>query len=161
MLHFAAHGYVDRQQPQKTGIALAFGEGGLDQGYFTIADALELDLDANLVVLSACDTATGKARAGEGVESMARAFVYAGARGVVASLWQVSDWAAAETMRPFYREALRPGGLSPSDALRQAKLGLRNSGRVRGVGVQEGAQGSTAESGHPFFWAPFVLAGGG
>ncbi|HKB15961.1 MAG TPA: CHAT domain-containing protein, partial [Planctomycetota bacterium] len=99
VLHLAAHGFVDRERPQRSGVALAFGEG--EDGYFSIADALDLDLDANLVVLSACETARGEAKAGEGVESLARAFMHAGARAVVASLWQVEEGAAEETMRAF------------------------------------------------------------
>ncbi|HKB16954.1 MAG TPA: CHAT domain-containing protein, partial [Planctomycetota bacterium] len=156
-LHFAAHGYVDRDSPQRTGIALSFREGG--DGYFTIADALELDLDANLVVLSACETARGETRAGEGVESLARAFMYAGARGVVASLWQVEDEAAAGTMRSFYRGMLREG-LGPAPALRHAKLSVRGSKEVRDLrgvgGVKTPVQ---VERGHPFFWAPFIYVG--
>jgi CHAT domain-containing protein len=121
---------VDREFPQRTGIALAFGEGG--EGYFTIGDVMELDLDAELVVLSACQTARGEVMGGEGVQSMARAFLYAGARSVVASLWQVEDRTASETMEEFYRRSLR-GGLSPGRALRQAKLAVRRSKAMRGV----------------------------
>ncbi|MCI0589665.1 MAG: CHAT domain-containing protein [Planctomycetes bacterium] len=156
VLHFAAHGYVDREFPQRTGIALSF-EGGED-GFFSIRDVLdELDLDAKFVVLSACDTARGEVKAGEGVESMARAFMYAGARGVVASLWQVSDWAAAETMGEFYRGALKRG-LPPSQALREAKLSLRRSKGVRGVAGLKPAEASF-DPGHPYFWAPFICIG--
>ncbi len=118
VLHFAAHGYVDREFPQRTGIALSFAGG--EDGFYTIGDVLDgLDVDAKFVVLSACDTARGEVKRGEGVESMARAFMYAGARGVVASLWEVADWAAAETMGVFYRGALKRG-LPPSQALWEA-----------------------------------------
>ena len=156
VLHLAAHGYFDRKFPQRTGIALSFGEG--EDGFVTIGDVLELDLDAKFVVLSACDTARGEVKAGEGVESIARAFMYAGARGVVASLWQVSDWAAAETMEGFYRGALKRG-LPPSQALREAKLALRRSKGARGVAGLAGGGGARADPGHPFFWAPFIYMG--
>jgi CHAT domain-containing protein/tetratricopeptide (TPR) repeat protein len=149
VLHLAAHGYVDLEHPQRTGIGLAFGPDG--GGYFTLSDVLDLDLDARLVVLSACETAAGQVRKGEGVESLAMAFLHAGARGVVASLWQVSDRAAAETMRGFYR-ALRAGGASR--ALREAKLSLRRSAS-RGTAKKSGP----IDMSHPFYWAPFVHVG--
>ncbi|HKB17020.1 MAG TPA: CHAT domain-containing protein, partial [Planctomycetota bacterium] len=160
VLHFAAHGYVDPEVPQRTGIALSFREGG--DGYFTIADALELDLDANLVVLSACETGRGKPQAGEGVESLARAFMYAGARGVVASLWQVGDEEAAGTMAAFYRGVLKEE-LDPARALREAKRAIRGRGgrrEVRGVGLGPvESRPADVEAGHPFCWAPFIHVG--
>ena len=87
--------------------------------------------------------------------------MYAGARAVVASLWQVADWAAAETMRAFYEGALERG-LSPSAALREAKLAVRRSKAMRGSsGVRPARPESEVleESGHPFFWAPFIYMG--
>ncbi|HKB15226.1 MAG TPA: CHAT domain-containing protein, partial [Planctomycetota bacterium] len=155
VLHLAAHGFVDREFPQFTGIGLARrGEG--DHGMFTIGDALELDLDANLVVLSACQTARGEVKQGEGVQSLARAFLYAGARGVVASLWDTHDEAAAQTMEEFYRGAMRRG-LPPGRALREAKLSVRRGAELRPVGESRGSD--SLESGHPFFWAPFIYIG--
>jgi len=160
VLHIAAHGYVDAEFPQQTGIALSFTE--TEEGYFAIADALELDLDADLVVLSGCDTARGQVRKGEGVESLARAFMYAGSRAVVASLWQVPDWAAAKTMSAFYRDApLLEGTGSLPSALREAKRTVRRSAEIRGVRIRPGdeVRSPFAESGHPFFWAPFIYIG--
>ena len=136
-------------------IALAVGPQGED-GLLTIRDVLELDLDANLVVLSACDSARGELRMGEGVGSMALAFMYAGARSSIASLWQVEDRTAAETMKLFYEKLY--DGLSPADALRQAKLAVRRAKGTRGVGL-EGHDVSSTESAHPFFWAPFIYLG--
>ncbi len=165
VLHLACHGVVDAELPEHTGIALAPNAG--DDGWFSILDALELDLDCEFVVLSACDTAQGAVRAGEGVESLARAFLYAGARGVVASLWQVSDWAAADTMRTFYEAAL-VRGLPLPRALRETKLMLRRGavdlGPARiamgpGVAKEGSAIGLVPEAGHPFFWAPFIHIG--
>jgi CHAT domain-containing protein len=159
VLHLACHGFVDARTPGRTGIALSPTEQ--DDGYFTIADALELDLDADLVVLSACETAQGEMRAGEGIESLARAFLYSGARGVVASLWQVDDRAAARTMELFYRAWLEEGR-PPARALREAKLALLRGelelGPARGVAL--GAQAAPgAAAGHPSSWAPFVHVG--
>lgn len=98
------------------------------------------------MVLSACNTALGAIRAGEGIESLARAFIYSGARAVVASLWQVGDRAAAETMARFYEGYLKKG-LPPAQALREAKLALRR-GYVK-------FPGSTS----PASWAPFIWIG--
>ncbi len=162
ILHLAAHGFIDRQSPQRSGIALSF-RGGED-GYLAIADVLELVLDADLAVLSACETGRGEWRAGEGVQSLASAFLYAGARAVVASLWQVDDAVAAATMETFYRGFL-VGGRTRSQALRESKLAVRRSaesrGRARGFGsTGGGSQPPCPEAvGHPFFWAPFILVG--
>ncbi|MGH7150186.1 MAG: CHAT domain-containing protein [Planctomycetota bacterium] len=126
---------------------------------YEIGGALALNLDANLVVLSACQSARVEPTAGEGIESLARAFMYAGARGVVASLWDVADWAAAETMEGFYR-GLLSADLPPGRALREAKLAVRRSKEMRGVsGVRPAGSATTVESGHPFFWAPFIYVG--
>jgi CHAT domain-containing protein/Tfp pilus assembly protein PilF len=165
ILHVACHGFVDAAIPQQTGVALAASAG--DDGWFSVQDALELDLDCDLVVLSACDTARGEVKAGEGVESLARAFLYAGTRSIVASLWRVSDCAAAETMRAFYEGALERN-LACARALREAKLSVRRGevdlGPARssmGLGVDAaGSQGAeSAPEGHPFFWAPFIHIG--
>ena len=112
---------------------------------------------------SACETAKGEAKAGEGVESLARAFMYAGARGLVASLWKVDDRAAARTMEDFYRGWLIEGH-APARALREAKLALRRGNLdlspARGVGVDGSEQPSPKlKAGHPFFWAPFIHVG--
>jgi CHAT domain-containing protein len=157
VLHFAAHGNVEREFPQRTGIVLT--AAGEEEGLYTIGDVLDgLDVDAKFVVLSACDTARGEVKQGEGVESMARAFMYAGARGVVASLWQVDDVAAAETMGEFYRGALKRG-LPPSQALWEAKRSMRGSKRVRGVAGLTGGPRASVDAGHPYFWAPFIYIG--
>ena len=159
VLHFAAHGVVDREDPRNTSLVLTTGQE--QSGSVTLADVLELDLDANLVVLSACDTARGEVRQGEGVQSMAWAFLYAGARSVVASLWQVDDDRAAQTMQAFYQRLLVPGQPVPQ-ALREAKLEVRRSPTTRGagsVGAEGSQRGLPPEAGHPYYWAPFVQIG--
>lgn len=138
LVHVAAHGIIDRE-PRKTGIALAPSGQDAD-GILSVADVLDLELDADLVVLSGCDTARGPIRRGEGVQSLARAFLYAGARSVVAGLWAVGDEAAAETMEAFHERRLR-GGDSTARALREAKLESIRRGR------------------HPRDRAPFIAIG--
>jgi tetratricopeptide (TPR) repeat protein/CHAT domain-containing protein len=155
-LHLAAHGWVDSQNPEKTGIALAWSGSGEYEGFFTLADAVGLDLDADLVVLSACDTARGKVRVGEGVESMGCAFLNAGARGVVASLWQVKDQAAADTMKSLYSGILE--GKRPPEALHAAKVAIRQGSLSRGLTEKAGDPARRAE-GNPCDWAPFIHIG--
>lgn len=159
-LHLACHGRVDADEPRRTGIALSPTEG--EDGFFTLADAMGLDLDADLIVLSACRTAQGEVRAGEGVESLARAFLFAGARGLVGSLWQVDDRATADTMQHFYSHWLLEG-LPPDRALRQAKLGMRaveiRDGAARGIGLARERSREDDGLGHPFLWAPFIHIG--
>ena len=107
------------------------------------ADSLQLKLNADLVTLSACRTAVGKLIMGEGVVGLSRAFIYAGARSTVVSLWNVNDVATAELMKSFYQNLGR--GMAKDEALRQAKLALlRNPQRTWH---------------HPYYWAPFVLVG--
>lgn len=156
ILHIAAHGFVDPERAHRTGIALAYREG--DPGYFTIADALDLDLDANLVVLSACETARGHVQAGEGVQSLARGFLHAGARGVVATLWPVSDEATADVMAAFYAEALERG-LPVSEALAMARRALRDGSHRRGVALDSGGAPMPQGFRHPYYWAPFIHIG--
>jgi CHAT domain-containing protein len=101
-----------------------------------------LKLGARLVVLSACETALGKEVKGEGLEGLTRGFMYAGARQVVASLWQVDDVATAELMQSFY-EGMLKHGLKPAAALRQAQIAMWKQTRHAA----------------PYFWAGFVMQG--
>ena len=101
----------------------------------------QLRLDADLVTLSSCGTGTGQAPAGEGVLSLARAFQYAGARSVVASLWDIPDRSTALLMQRFY--AGLAGGLDKDEALRRAQLALLHE----------------PETSHPFHWAAHQLVG--
>jgi CHAT domain-containing protein len=105
-------------------------------------DIYNLRLDADLVVLSACQTALGKEIKGEGLVGLTRAFFYAGAPRVVASLWQVNDLATAELMKKFYRGLLERR-LRPAAALRAAQIEMSHDPRWKS----------------PYFWAGFVLQG--
>jgi CHAT domain-containing protein len=107
-----------------------------------LGDVYNLELRADVVVLSACQSALGREIRGEGLIGLTRGFMYAGARRVVASLWQVDDSATAELMRLFYRGVLQQG-LPPAAALRAAQRELARDPRW------------TA----PFFWSGFVLQG--
>ena len=144
ILHFATHAIVDNERPELTGIALSlFDEHGeARDGFLRLHDVYNMKLPVDLVVLSGCSSALGKAVSGEGLISLVRGFMYAGTRRVVASLWRVDDEATSELMTRFYR-GMWTEGLTPSAALRVAQLDLMAQKRWR----------------HPFYWAAFVLSG--
>ncbi|HKV09288.1 MAG TPA: CHAT domain-containing protein, partial [Thermoanaerobaculia bacterium] len=135
IVHFATHGILDAEQPERSGIALS-------DGFLRAKEIDRLDLPADLVVLSACETALGREIRGEGLVGLPRAFLHAGARRVLVSLWPVEDRATAELMRRFYREML-DRGRPPAAALRAAQVSLA---REPGWGA-------------PYYWAGFVLQG--
>ncbi len=139
-LHFAVHNYFDEVRPSSMGLVLApAGEG---DGFLGLAEIESMHLDAELVVLSACDSARGEQKAGEGVIGLVRAFMTAGAENVAVSLWLADDEETPALMVAFYRGLLAGG--SQSEALREAKLALiARSGRA----------------GEPEVWAPFILFG--
>ena len=157
VVHFAAHGMVDERRPLSSALALTIPAQvveGQDNGLLQAWEVFEqVRLDADLVVLSACDTALGKEVAGEGILGLTRAFQYAGARSVLASLWAVADESTAKLMLRFY--ANLKSGLAKDEALRQAQLAF-----IRGpLAVGEGEQRVDRDLSHPFFWAAFELVG--
>jgi CHAT domain-containing protein len=144
IVHLATHGIVDNQRPALSGLLLSlFDERGAPRnGFLRLHDIYNMRLDADLVVLSACQTALGKEIQGEGLIGLTRAFMYAGASGVIATLWQVSDAATAELMKRFYRGLLKEG-LTPAAALRAAQRDMSHDARWSA----------------PYYWAGFVLQG--
>src|SRR5207249_10940322 len=94
-------------------------------GLLQFSDILDLKLNADLVVLSACETGLGRLRDGEGIVGLTRAFLYAGASSAAVSLWKVEDQSTSLLMERFYQNLKR--GLSKSEALRQAKLDIMRS----------------------------------
>jgi len=143
-VHFATHGLVDARYPGLSALALSqFDERGTPRnGFLRLHDIYNLRLDADVAVLSACETALGRDIRGEGLVGLTQGFMYAGARSVVASLWQAPDRAAAELMTRFYRQLLQ-GGLPPAAALRRAQSELAAERRYS----------------DPYFWSGFVLIG--
>ena len=144
IVHFATHGVLDNEDPGRSGVLLSmFDEQGERQdGYLRLHDIYNLELPAELVVLSACGTALGQHIRGEGLVWLVRGFMYAGAERVVASLWNVDDDATRELMSQFYRQMFEED-LPPAAALRQAQLAVWQQDRWRA----------------PFYWAAFVLQG--
>jgi CHAT domain-containing protein len=142
-VHFAAHGLVDEDVPSRSGVFLSMMGNEKEDGILQISEIMRLKLNSDLVTLSACRTGLGKVVGGEGVLGLTRAFLYAGSRSVVASLWNVNDTATAELMKAFYTNLKK--GEAKDEALRQAKLTL--------------LKGRPAHWRHPYYWAPFVLVG--
>jgi tetratricopeptide (TPR) repeat protein len=145
LLHIATHAFVDPGAIEQSRILFSAERAGGPATYLFLKEAYELPLtDVELAVLSACDTGRGRVLAGEGVESFSRAFLAAGARSTVTTLWRVPDTTTASFMRIFYHHLQR--GASRAEALRRAKLRfLGSGGRLR----------------HPHYWAAFVLTGEG
>jgi CHAT domain-containing protein/tetratricopeptide (TPR) repeat protein len=144
IVHFATHGLLNSQHPELSGVVLSLvdEQGRPQDGFLRLHEIYNLELNADLVVLSACRTALGKDVRGEGLVGLTRGFWYAGAPRVVASLWDVRDRATAELMRRFY-EALLKDGLTPAAALRAAQVSMWKDKRWRA----------------PHYWAGFVLQG--
>lgn len=144
IVHFATHGLVNSRHPELSGIVLSLfdGEGHPIDGFLDLADVFSLELGADLVVLSGCQTALGRHLRGEGLMGLVRGFLHAGASRVLASLWRVQDRATSELMRAFYELHLRDG-LPVAAALRRAQLRLRAGGRFAA----------------PYHWAAFTLQG--
>jgi len=158
IVHFATHAYVDDRSPFDSGLVLSIPEElaeGRDNGLLQVWEIFEsVRLDADLVVLSACETGIGEIRGGEGIIGLTRAFQYAGARSVLASLWRVEDEATAELMQRFYRH-LR-AGKAKDEALRAAQLELIRSP----LRVPDGRGGWTERNAAaPYFWAALQLVG--
>jgi CHAT domain-containing protein/tetratricopeptide (TPR) repeat protein len=144
IIHFATHGVLDSEHPELSGLLLSrFDSAGhAKEGFLRLDDIYNLNLPADMVVLSACDTGLGKDVKGEGLVGLVRGFMYAGASRVVASLWKVDDDATAELMTHFYREMFQKQR-SPAAALRAAQVAMWRQTRWHA----------------PYFWAAFVLQG--
>jgi CHAT domain-containing protein/uncharacterized protein HemY len=125
IVHFATHGLINNQHPGLSGIVLSLvdEQGRPQNGFLRLYEIYNLRLGADLVVLSACQTALGKEFRGEGLIGLTRGFMYAGAPRVVASLWRVDDRATAEVMKRFYQQMLGRG-LRPAAALRAAQVSM-------------------------------------
>lgn len=142
VLHFAVHGLLNEARPDYSGLVLSREARDLDDGLLQSYEVRRLRLGADLVVLSACETALGQAVQGEGLVGLTRAFLAAGAASVVASLWRVDDASTSRLMVHLHRN-LRLPGMGRAQALRQAQLQLAGS----------------PEWGHPYYWAAFTLTG--
>ena len=144
IVHFATHGLINNTHPELSGVVLSLVDekGRPQNGFLRLYDLYNLKLSADLVVLSACQTALGKEIRGEGLVGLTRGFMYAGAPRVVASLWQIDDRATAEFMKRFYQGMLGQK-LRPAAALRAAQASMSKDPRWH----------------QPHYWAAFTLQG--
>jgi len=143
-IHFATHGLLNGEHPELSGILLSMVDehGRPQNGFLKLTEIYSLNLNADLVVLSACQTALGKNIKGEGLVGLTRGFMYAGAARVIASLWKVDDAATAALMGELYKEMFT-NGKRPVAALRDAQITISRKKRWQS----------------PYYWAGFVLQG--
>lgn len=141
-LHFAVHGILSYEVPylKEPALILAIDPASKEDGFLRLSEIYGLKLNSDLVTLSACKTGLGDRISGEGVIGLSRAFMNAGARAVVVSLWEVDDQSTGIFMEEFYR--LLTQGIDKVEALKMAKEYLRKKGYE-----------------NPYFWAPFILIG--
>lgn len=144
ILHFATHAKVEDGDMDYSFLAFSETEDTLDEDKIFIRDLYDLQLPADLVVLSACETGIGELQRGEGIISLARGFAYAGAKSIVTSLWSANDRSTAEIMVNFYRQLEE--GKTKDEALHSAKMTYLE-------------QQSDPLAAHPYYWATFVAIG--
>ncbi len=144
IVHFATHGLLNNEHPELSGLvfSLVDKQGNSQDGFLRMLDIYNMELNAELVVLSACQTALGKEIGEEGLIGLTRGFMYAGAPRVVASLWKVDDEATAELMKKIYEGILRDHQ-TPAQALRNAQQWMCTQKQWQS----------------PYYWAGFVLQG--
>jgi CHAT domain-containing protein len=145
IVHFATHSLINSRHPELSGLVLSLVDkrGQPNNGFLRLNEIYNLRLPAELVVLSACQTGLGKEIRGEGLVGLTRGFMYAGARRLMSSLWQVEDASTSELMQRFYRGVLGNQRLSPAAALRAAQIEMWKQKQWRS----------------PYYWAAFVVQG--
>lgn len=144
-IHLATHGFVNSENPELSGVQLSQLRGDNSDGVLYSGDVYGLKLNCDLLILSACETGLGKIMKGEGIVGLSRAFIYAGSRNLLVSLWKVADNSTSQMMVEFYRQLLlkENSGLNYAEILQKAKQMLildKNYSR-------------------PYYWAPFILIG--
>jgi CHAT domain-containing protein len=147
-IHLATHGVLDNRDPLNSYLLLTKTDADTENdGLLHAREIMDLQLDADLAVLSACETGNGRISPGEGVVGISWAFLVAGTRSVVVSQWRVNSASTSQLMKNFYYALARQTDLrerNKSQALREASLHVLNDRRCR----------------HPFYWAGFLLVSG-
>lgn len=145
ILHLAMHAFINDSMPGNSSLAFEYRSDsiGENDGILKTAEIYNLDLNASLTVLSACNTGAGIIKKGEGIMSLARGFLYAGCPSMVVSLWEVDDISGTEIMSSFYKNLKK--GKSKDEALRAAKL--------------EYLQSANSRQAHPHYWLSFISMG--
>lgn len=140
IIHFATHGEFNERQPLQSGLILA--KDADNDGFLQVHEIFGLDLkNANMVTLSACETALAQVQGGDDLVGLSRGFIYAGTPSLLATLWEVDDRSTSILMGNFYRNWKK--GMSKADALRKAQISLKE----------------IEQYSHPFYWAPFIMIG--
>jgi CHAT domain-containing protein len=142
ILHLAVHGFADTQYPERSALVLGTDPQSGDDGLLQVREIIRLRLNAELTTLSACDSGVGKLQGQEGISNLVEAFLVAGSKSVVASLWSADDTFASALMEQFYRHLAQ--GEDSSSALQNAKLDLLTK------------YGNLVS---PFYWAAFIAVG--
>jgi len=140
-LHFATHGVVDETDPELSRVYLQSGQH--EDGNLFAGEIYNLNLNAELAVLSACQTGLGKLSKGEGVIGLSRALVYAGARNIIVSFWSVADESTSQLMTDFYTSLIQSKNQNFRETLQRAKVKMIAEGKYS----------------LPYYWAPFILIG--
>ena len=140
-VHLATHAFVNESNPKLSGIVLSTDSQKKEDGILYSEEIYNLDFNADLIVLSACESGLGEVVKGEGIIGFTRGFMYSGARNIIVSLWRVLDKPTSELMIKLYKKIL--SGMSYAESLRDAKLETIKNGQYSA----------------PYFWAPFVLIG--
>jgi CHAT domain-containing protein len=143
ILHFATHGILDSRNPMLSSLAFSENNDSLESNFWQAHEISKTQLKANLVVLSSCKSGFGKFEKGNGIASLSRAFMYAGASSLIVSLWQVNDYATSEIMKIIY--ANLANGMKKDEALRHAKIQYMKSAEKKFA--------------HPAFWSSFIQIG--
>jgi CHAT domain-containing protein len=124
-------------------MVFASSPGSSEDGLLNTYEVYNVPLKARMVVLSSCNTGSGKITSGEGIQSLARGFISSGGKSVIMSMWEVEDYAGSEVIKLFYKNIIR--GNTKSQALRKARLSfLRNADQQRS---------------HPYYWSTLVVYG--
>lgn len=145
LIHLATHGKANDQAGDFSYLAFTIQKDSIENEIIYMRDLYNLQLNADMVVLSACETGIGELQKGEGIISLARGFTYAGAKSIITSLWSVEDKCTKDIMISFYKYLDQ--GLTKDAALRQAKLDYINDEQTTHVDA------------HPFYWSPFISIG--
>lgn len=158
VIAFATHGLIAGELDGLAEPALALTDPGVagtrgEDGLLTMSEIMALDLNADWIVLSACNTASGDGRGAEAISGLGSAFFYAGARALLATSWPVETTSARELTTSLFALQTEQPGLSRAEALRQSMLDVMTEGAYGSGG------GDLYAYAHPIFWAPFILVG--
>ena len=146
ILHFATHGKFNRKDANYSKLAFSPVDS-VEDGILYLHEIYNVELNADLVVLSACETGLGQLQQGEGIVSLARGFSFAGAKSLITTLWSVNDKSTSVFMITFYKYLKQ--GFPKDVALQKAQLYL----------IENSAAGQDISTSHPFFWSPYILIG--